>query len=220
MESADQAVAEVGTSQICSSHPSCHPYIFFLKYWEPGGSHFLLTETVSPYLRRKPCILKSLLSLFLGWQLLEILLWFVYNVSPHPLPPPLFCPSSTGPKWSPYSSKSALPENSPCWTLPLASLSGAPWVRMGFFLSHSVPYSSPLFVPLHVPGFCRGDRGLDLCDSCGDWKENRQAFCQLEVGEGEKSIENNFQGTDWNGEKVEVTEVGEEGEHLMRPYSF
>lgn len=58
-----------------------------------------------------------------------------------------------------------------------------------------------------------------MCGSCGDGKENRQAFCQLEV-EGEKSIENNFQGTDRNGEKVEVTEVGEEGEHLMRPYSF
>uniref|UniRef100_A0A8C2S603 Negative elongation factor complex member E n=1 Tax=Capra hircus TaxID=9925 RepID=A0A8C2S603_CAPHI len=36
--------------------------------------------------------------------------------------------NSTGPKWSLYSSKSALPENSPCWMPPRASLSGAPWL--------------------------------------------------------------------------------------------
>lgn len=51
MESADQAVAEVGTSQICSAHPSRHPHIFFLKSWEPGGNHFLLTESHSLFLQ-------------------------------------------------------------------------------------------------------------------------------------------------------------------------
>ena len=44
---------------------------------------------------------------------------------------PLFCPSSTGPKWSLYSSKSALPENSPCWMPPRASLSGAGMLTTG-----------------------------------------------------------------------------------------
>lgn len=51
MESADQAVAEVGTSQICSPHPSCHPHIFSLKYWEPGGNYFLLTESLPVHAR-------------------------------------------------------------------------------------------------------------------------------------------------------------------------
>lgn len=54
MESADQAVAEVGTSQICSSRPSCYSHVFSLKYQEPGGNNFLFTEKVSPCSCRKP----------------------------------------------------------------------------------------------------------------------------------------------------------------------
>nr|KAF6506811.1 negative elongation factor complex member E [Rousettus aegyptiacus] len=114
MESADQAVAEVGTSHICSSYPSCHLHVFSLKSWEPGGNHFLLTESLSLITQKT-----------YSQQLMESLLWFVYNVSSHLLPSPLFCPSSTGPRWSPCSSKSALHANSPCWMPPLASLSGA-----------------------------------------------------------------------------------------------
>lgn len=189
MESADQAVAEVGTSHICSSYPSCHLHVFSLKSWEPGGNHFLLTESLSLITQKT-----------YSQQLMESLLWFVYNVSSHLLPSPLFCPSSTGPRWSPCSSKSALHANSPCWMPPLASLSGARLVRMIFFLPHPVPHLTPiLFVPLHVPEFPKDDRGLDLCEGCGNGKENAQAL--LSVGSRRKRREKS-DGWEKDWEKV------------------
>lgn len=178
MESADQAVAEVGTSHICSSYPSCHLHVFSLKSWEPGGNHFLLTESLSLITQKT-----------YSQQLMESLLWFVYNVSSHLLPSPLFCPSSTGPRWSPCSSKSALHANSPCWMPPLASLSGARLVRMIFFLPHPVPTSHPFFLSPCMSLSSQKVIEVWICvKAVGMGRRMLRLSCQLEAEEkGEKS---------------------------------
>lgn len=47
MESADQAVAEVGTSQICSFRPYFQPHVFSLKYLGARGKRFPQAGKVS-----------------------------------------------------------------------------------------------------------------------------------------------------------------------------
>lgn len=143
---------------------------FLFKVLGARGKSFPPDRIVSPYSHRKPCILRFLLSLLLGWKLMEILLWFVCNVPPSSALPP-FCPSSMGPRWSPCSSKSALPANSPCWTPPLGSQSGAPSVRTGFLLLHPIPHLSRLLFPCMSPGSLEVRTCGKLWEWEGEWAD-------------------------------------------------